>query len=475
MQTPQSARSRNKIKVQHEFAPGGPKAGRNGTSSTWYSQVLLTFLYLAIVTLLLSTGSFASEDAPAKVEVAETMSATLSKDESTTSLPSDVRISNDNDAVDDVRKLIRREQGEGDTDDEQQDVSVIVRLHLVRHGETEANKKNLVLGQIDSPLTPRGLQQAQATSLLFRGHPFWRVYASDLTRTRITARILLEGVVSDREGLVGSDSTVVVENQRDLEASSVVTEGNADVRGGGPNDAATATATTTTTKIIFDKRLREQAKGAREGRDKRLTYDEALELHASEYGLNVPVPLLETEDEVWDRVRDWIDELAQEALEKDRVEKFRSNLETTFNRPTNGGEVSVDGPNNGDFANVDIINSSDGDGMSITRSGAASKERRRIYNVLAVSHSGTLRTLIKRMVGDQLPPEIDQSPAGKDGAKPGMLIVPNLSVTVIDVIPRLRQSDMRRESDGDTKFPVKLGWTAKLVDLTSTAHLSGIS
>jgi len=40
----------------------------------------------------------------------------------------------------------------------------ILRLHLIRHGETIANVQNIVLGQGDSPLTDNGLILAQMAS-----------------------------------------------------------------------------------------------------------------------------------------------------------------------------------------------------------------------------------------------------------------------------------------------------------------------
>ena len=37
-------------------------------------------------------------------------------------------------------------------------------LYVVRHGETEANKKLIVQGILDAPLTPEGVGQAKATA-----------------------------------------------------------------------------------------------------------------------------------------------------------------------------------------------------------------------------------------------------------------------------------------------------------------------
>ncbi|EED88436.1 phosphoglycerate mutase, partial [Thalassiosira pseudonana CCMP1335] len=110
----------------------------------------------------------------------------------------------------------------------------LVRLHLIRHGETLANVQNIVLGQGDSPLTENGLQVAQLASQSDdingngRKLQYWRMYCSDLDRAHRTARIVL-GLEDD-------------------------------------------------INLVVDARLRELAKGAREGFLKSLTYEEAMEL-----------------------------------------------------------------------------------------------------------------------------------------------------------------------------------------------------
>ena len=40
------------------------------------------------------------------------------------------------------------------------------RMFLVRHGESEWNVLGLVQGHMNSPLTPRGEEQAQVTDLI---------------------------------------------------------------------------------------------------------------------------------------------------------------------------------------------------------------------------------------------------------------------------------------------------------------------
>ena len=58
-----------------------------------------------------------------------------------------------------------------DEHQQQQLAPFLIRLHLIRHGETYANVQNLVLGQGDSPLTENGVAIARlaATSDMING------------------------------------------------------------------------------------------------------------------------------------------------------------------------------------------------------------------------------------------------------------------------------------------------------------------
>jgi len=93
-----------------------------------------------------------------------------------------------------------------DNDDEHQQQQLapfLIRLHLIRHGETYANVQNLVLGQGDSPLTGNGVAIARlaATSDMINGKglQYYRHYCSDLGRAHRTARIIL-GLEDDDDG-----------------------------------------------------------------------------------------------------------------------------------------------------------------------------------------------------------------------------------------------------------------------------------
>jgi broad specificity phosphatase PhoE len=73
----------------------------------------------------------------------------------------------------------------------------IYSLTLLRHGESEGNAIDLVQGQSDYPLTPKGIQQArtlaarwQNIQASFDGPLFETILASPLTRARQTAEIV---------------------------------------------------------------------------------------------------------------------------------------------------------------------------------------------------------------------------------------------------------------------------------------------
>ena len=64
----------------------------------------------------------------------------------------------------------------------------MTEIYLVRHGEAEGNVFRRIHGQYDSLLTPRGLQQVQRLARRFEHVHIDACYASDLTRTSLTAR-----------------------------------------------------------------------------------------------------------------------------------------------------------------------------------------------------------------------------------------------------------------------------------------------
>ena len=65
-----------------------------------------------------------------------------------------------------------------------------MRLHLIRHGETDWNAMRRVQGQMESRLSEQGRQQASQLAVQLRDFPISRIYCSSSLRTRETADIL---------------------------------------------------------------------------------------------------------------------------------------------------------------------------------------------------------------------------------------------------------------------------------------------
>ena len=276
----------------------------------------------------------------------------------------------------------------------------LIRLHLIRHGETEANVKNLVLGQGDSPLTERGLSAARlaAASDIINGKKlhYWKTFCSDLERAHRSARIVL--------GLEG-------ENCNENKLSPI--------------------------NLIVDSRLRELAKGAREGFDKSLSYEEAISVRISgsdaDQKNDDDIPLLESIEDAWNRVHGWIKSLIEDA-----THDYYS------------------------LKNEDRVECNSEAGESDTNS-----KKPKIYDVFALSHSALIRTMIHQMVNSQLP-------LNHARTNEGSLRIPNLSRTIIDVRPHLDQDENDNNSLGVGKkiWCAKNKWTATLVQLTDVSHLS---
>ena len=75
------------------------------------------------------------------------------------------------------------------------------RLYLIRHGETEENRRGILVGSTDVPLAETGREQAIALGKLARGLAVDAVYASPLQRAVETALL-----VFGREARILTDS-----------------------------------------------------------------------------------------------------------------------------------------------------------------------------------------------------------------------------------------------------------------------------
>ncbi len=80
----------------------------------------------------------------------------------------------------------------------------MVKIYLVRHGETEDNRNHQLCGWSNPPLNEKGRQQAQKLALFLKNQSFDAIYTSGLKRTDETAKLITqvkEGSISFMEEL----------------------------------------------------------------------------------------------------------------------------------------------------------------------------------------------------------------------------------------------------------------------------------
>jgi len=65
-----------------------------------------------------------------------------------------------------------------------------MRIHLIRHGETNWNKEKRVQGHSESTLTEHGQQQARDLAVNLQQHPIEKIYCSSSIRTRQTSELV---------------------------------------------------------------------------------------------------------------------------------------------------------------------------------------------------------------------------------------------------------------------------------------------
>lgn len=68
-----------------------------------------------------------------------------------------------------------------------------MKLYLIRHGETDWNRRRKIQGRADIPLNKAGREQARSAAGKMAGIPVDAAYSSPLLRARETAEIFLEG------------------------------------------------------------------------------------------------------------------------------------------------------------------------------------------------------------------------------------------------------------------------------------------
>jgi len=85
----------------------------------------------------------------------------------------------------------------------------MLRLFLLRHGQTAMSRANVFCGRrLDPELTPEGVSMAESFAVAYGATPWRAIYSSSLARARATAAPLARAVgveVERRDGLVELD------------------------------------------------------------------------------------------------------------------------------------------------------------------------------------------------------------------------------------------------------------------------------
>ena len=82
-------------------------------------------------------------------------------------------------------------------------------IYLLRHGALAAGSRDRFIGQLDLPLAPEGIAQAEALGEALRERPIDAIYCSDLTRSQQTALI------------IGSQTVIPIEVRSELREISL--------------------------------------------------------------------------------------------------------------------------------------------------------------------------------------------------------------------------------------------------------------
>jgi broad specificity phosphatase PhoE len=318
-------------------------------------------------------------------------------------------------------------------------------LYLVRHGETLANCAELVVGQSDSPLTRQGKEQARQLyryphnwcsgvrhddnadhTRVGNNMNWWRIYVSDLKRTQHTACLIL--------GLLSDDHDDDDDNHADQNCKEAFIPTSPISSSSNDPQLQKYQQLLMSRNVFLESRIREMAKGVCEGLPKNTPYEQALEIwkrrqrqimqlqseplshhhhHATE-----EEPRKETPDQGWNRVLDWMNEVVGQAVRESH-------------------QQGVD------------------------------DAKRLVFPVLAIMHAGILRTTLTRLLVNDA--TVTRAVAT---TKDGLLEIPNMSVTVVD----LTVLNPRTAMDGSLSLDLnRFLWTAQLVTLTWTDHLASVT
>jgi broad specificity phosphatase PhoE len=220
-------------------------------------------------------------------------------------------------------------------------------------------------------VTARGLEQAKAlgrTKWLSTETFFWRYYTSDLPRAVQTAHVVLQEAGR---------------NAGDLQ---------------------------------WEPRIREIAKGAKQDFPKTYSYEQACQAR-KDMEMEYTIPPLETEDEGWNRIYSFVQDLLTEV---GSLEDSRDNEQGKRDDP---------------------------------------------YNVFVMAHSGLLRIFLRRLLGEE---RLASHPNARFHGD--LFFIPNTSVTILDVYQK--SGDI--SGQGDPSSPHHHDFDVDIVELIWAEHLGNL-
>lgn len=67
-----------------------------------------------------------------------------------------------------------------------------MKLFIIRHGESVGNVKGIIQGQLDLPLSERGIDEAKKLAEYLKGEKIHKIYSSDISRALQTANYIAQ-------------------------------------------------------------------------------------------------------------------------------------------------------------------------------------------------------------------------------------------------------------------------------------------
>jgi broad specificity phosphatase PhoE len=283
------------------------------------------------------------------------------------------------------------------------------------------------------PLTARGVEQAKALGRIsswlggnttndtnaanvnhhqhhhqHQHQHFHRICCSDLDRARHTAALTL-GELAQRGRPSSKTITATTETTGRTDTTKAVIPEDV----GGDQKYCTEPWYPLLQSVSYTSELRELAKGPRQGFPKHWSLDEAV-ARRQQLSMTEPYPLLETDDDGWDRLSRWLDRQIRAAMDEAKAAR--------------------------------------------TTTGSASHK----FHVLAFGHAGLFRVFLTRMLGEDVllaHPDAQLDPTGR-------FAVPNASLTILDLHLDPSNNNVHQPENRIQKIDVIL--------LTSTEHYNSV-